>query len=136
MEYSCFFLPFFNPEPAIIEAGQTRKEKVGIGMRKIAVIEDDRVLRQSLAGILKENGYEVCCVEDFAHAEEEVRKAEADLLLLDIYSAGKQMDRRFCGICGKLRNIPVPDAYPAKQGKRNEFMAYELRGGRLHDKTV
>ena len=40
-------------------------------MKKIAVIEDDRVLRQSLAGILKENGYEVCCVEDFAHAEEE-----------------------------------------------------------------
>ncbi|HIX28278.1 MAG TPA: response regulator [Candidatus Blautia stercoravium] len=53
-------------------------------MKKIAVIEDDRVLRQSLAGLLRENGYAVFCVENFACAEEEVKAAEADLLLLDI----------------------------------------------------
>lgn len=34
-------------------------------MKKIAVVEDDLVLREALTGLLEENGYETCVVEDF-----------------------------------------------------------------------
>lgn len=90
-------------------------------MKKIAVIEDDRVLRQSLAGILKENGYEVCCVEDFAHAEEEVRKAEADLLLLDIILPGSNGQEILRNLW-KTSDIPVL-MLTSKTGETDEILA-------------
>lgn len=57
-------------------------------MKKIVVIEDDKTLRRALAGLLEENGYQVFCVEDFLHAEEGIKEAEPDLVLLDIILPG------------------------------------------------
>ena len=45
-------------------------------MKKIAVVEDDKVLRQALDSLLKENGYGTFCL------------AEPDLVLLDILLPG------------------------------------------------
>ncbi len=58
-------------------------------MKKIAVVEDDKVLRQALESLLKENGYETFCLEKFDKAEEELLRAEPDLVLLDIMLPGK-----------------------------------------------
>ena len=57
-------------------------------MKKIAVVEDDKVLRQALESLLKENGYETVCLEKFDKAEDEILCAEPDLVLLDILLPG------------------------------------------------
>ena len=57
-------------------------------MKKIAVVEDEKVLRQALESLLKENGYETVCLEKFDKAEEEILCAEPDLVLLDILLPG------------------------------------------------
>lgn len=57
-------------------------------MKKIAVVEDDKVLRQALESLLKENGYETLCLENFDKAEEEILHADPDLVLLDILLPG------------------------------------------------
>ena len=73
-------------------------------------------------------------MEDFAHAEEEVRKAEADLLLLDIILPGSNGQEILRNL-RKTSDIPVLMLNQQNRGNgRNS--GYELRGGRLHDKTV
>lgn len=57
-------------------------------MKKIAVVEDDKVLRQALDSLLKENGYGIFCLEKFDRTEEEILRAEPDLVLLDILLPG------------------------------------------------
>lgn len=57
-------------------------------MKKIAVVEDDKVLRQALDSLLKENGYGTFCLENFDRTEEEILRAEPDLVLLDILLPG------------------------------------------------
>ena len=57
-------------------------------MKKIAVVEDDRVLRKALKSLLEENGYGTCCLEDFSNAEEEILRARPDMVLLDILLPG------------------------------------------------
>lgn len=57
-------------------------------MKKIAVVEDDLVLREALTGLLVENGYETCVVEDFQRAREVLLAMEPDLVLLDILLPG------------------------------------------------
>ena len=57
-------------------------------MKKIAVVEDDRVLRKALKSLLEENGYETCCLEDFSNVEEEILRAGPDMVLLDILLPG------------------------------------------------
>lgn len=57
-------------------------------MKKIAVVEDDKVLRQALDSLLKENGYGTFCLEKFDRTEEEILHAEPDLVLLDILLPG------------------------------------------------
>lgn len=57
-------------------------------MKKIAVVEDDKVLRQALESLLKENGYEIFCLERFDNVVEEILCADPDLVLLDILLPG------------------------------------------------
>ena len=57
-------------------------------MKKIAVVEDDKVLRQALDSLLKENGYGTFCLEKFDRTEGEILRAEPDLVLLDILLPG------------------------------------------------
>ena len=57
-------------------------------MKKIAVVEDDRSLRTALAGLLQENGYTPCLIQNFMEADREILDAQADLVLLDIILPG------------------------------------------------
>ena len=41
-------------------------------MKKIIVIEDDKVLREALTALLRENGYEVCRIVKFEKTEQQI----------------------------------------------------------------
>ena len=54
-------------------------------MRKILIVEDDKVLNKTLAYNLTADGYEVTSVYSFQDAVERLKKSEFDIALLDIY---------------------------------------------------
>ena len=87
-------------------------------MKKIVVIEDDKTLRRALAGLLEENGYQVFCVEDFLHAEEGIKEAEPDLVLLDIILPGTNGQEI-------LRNLRKTSDLPltSKTGETDEILS-------------
>lgn len=51
---------------------------------RIAVVEDERFMREELAFLFEGEGFEVFCVTDFENAADEILQAQADLVLLDI----------------------------------------------------
>lgn len=53
-------------------------------MYKICIIEDDQTLREELACLLKNAGYETVCLTDFHDITGQLVSTEADLILLDI----------------------------------------------------
>ncbi len=55
-----------------------------VPMKKILVIEDEKIVADELFDLLKNSSYEVFLLEDFKNAKEEVLKRSPDLILLDI----------------------------------------------------
>ena len=55
---------------------------------KVLVVDDQRVLRLSLAGIIEDHRYEVTDVEDGYQAIEAVRATDYDLVFMDIKMPG------------------------------------------------
>ena len=53
-------------------------------MKKILVIEDDNALRDEVATLLRNSGYEASAVTDFSNTLEQMKASDADLILLDI----------------------------------------------------
>jgi DNA-binding response OmpR family regulator len=53
-------------------------------MPRIQIIEDDKALREELAKLLENSGYETTMVTDFSDTLREMQTAHADLILLDI----------------------------------------------------
>lgn len=63
-------------------------------MSKIFIAEDDTVIREQLAELLKNAGYATECLTDFANSLEIIMNSEADLILLDInlpHTNGEQL---------------------------------------------
>ncbi|MCK4739717.1 MAG: sigma-54-dependent Fis family transcriptional regulator [Deltaproteobacteria bacterium] len=56
--------------------------------RSILVVDDEKQIRDSLAGVLTDEGYEVTTVENAEKAAFIVRSASLDLILLDIWMPG------------------------------------------------
>ena len=54
------------------------------GLRKILIVEDDKVLNKTLAYNLTADGYEVTSAYSFQDAVERLKKSEFDIALLDI----------------------------------------------------
>lgn len=71
-------------------------------MYKILIIEDQQKIRTELGELLKRYGYEVAAVKQFENVLEEIKKAEAHLILLDI-------------------NLPVYDGYYICKEVRQEM---------------
>ncbi|MFN3323102.1 MAG: sigma-54-dependent transcriptional regulator [Bryobacteraceae bacterium] len=59
-------------------------------MRKsrILVVDDELGIRQSLCGVLEDEGYEACAVESGEDCLEEIRKRNYEVLLLDVWLPG------------------------------------------------
>lgn len=53
-------------------------------MQKIVIVEDDAVIRAELALLLGNEGYKVFSIEDFFNVPEQIQRAGADLILLDV----------------------------------------------------
>ena len=75
-------------------------------MQKILIIEDDEKLREELETFLNRNGFIATSLKKFDNAVEDILKAKADLLLIDInlpYTDGEY-------ICKEIRrtsNVPI-----------------------------
>ena len=53
-------------------------------MSKIYIVEDDRSIREELAELLRNSGYETEYLTDFSNSKAEILAAGADLILMDI----------------------------------------------------
>ena len=53
-------------------------------MKKIMIVEDDKVIAEELYNLLENSNYEAYILSDFTNAKSEILKAGADLILLDI----------------------------------------------------
>ena len=57
-------------------------------MKKILIIEDDRVLSEELSRLLQSAGYEAVRITEFSDVAAQMHKADANLILLDINLPG------------------------------------------------
>ena len=57
-------------------------------MKKILIIEDDRVLSEELSKLLQSAGYEAARITEFRDVTAQMHNADADLILLDINLPG------------------------------------------------
>lgn len=53
-------------------------------MKKIVIVEDEKMIREELCALLENAGYQPVAVTDFAHTESEILNSGGDLVLLDI----------------------------------------------------
>lgn len=75
-------------------------------MKRILIVEDDTVIRNEIATLLRNNGYEVFAVLDFANVTEEVKKQSPHLLLLDI-NLPLQDGYKICSNIRAFSNVPI-----------------------------
>ena len=60
-------------------------------MKKIVIIEDDKILREELEILLNDSGYQAEILSDFTDAAAQVRQIRPDLVLLDLPSGRIQI---------------------------------------------
>lgn len=75
-------------------------------MYKIIIVEDDKEIREELAILLKNGGYDVFCITDFENVEKQVLEKECHLILLDVNLPA----RSGYEICSKIRaksKVPI-----------------------------
>ena len=75
--------------------------------KQILVVDDDERIRQSLGGILKDEGYEVVDAKDGLQALKQVEGEAPDLVLLDIWMPGMDGMEVLERIKGQIPNLPV-----------------------------
>lgn len=68
---------------------------------RILIIEDEELIREELAILLQNAGYETVCVTDFSDVCGQVRAAAADLILLDVNLPGEDGYR----LCLRIRSF-------------------------------
>ncbi|MFS8977593.1 response regulator transcription factor [Cupriavidus necator] len=57
--------------------------------QRIAVVDDDQSIRETLEGFLESEGYEICCAADADELDRIMRTRPVDLVLLDIRLPGR-----------------------------------------------
>ena len=53
-------------------------------MKKILIVEDEKIIRNELKTLLENSGYEVSAIENFNNTKEDIIKSKVNLVLLDI----------------------------------------------------
>ncbi|MBO4474973.1 MAG: response regulator, partial [Clostridiales bacterium] len=108
-------------------------------MKRIAIVEDEKMVAQELSSMLEKEGYEVSVVDNFSCVTETVLDLRPDLLLLDINLPEKNGFR----ICREVKSksaIPVvvltsrdqlPDEIHALELGADEFITKPYRKERL-----
>ena len=95
-------------------------------MQKIMIVEDDPVIREELALLLENEGYRALPVEQFADVVGEARRAEPDLVLLDLGLPGQDG----FSLCAALRrSIGVPVIFvTSRDSAMDEIRGLSLGG--------
>ncbi len=75
--------------------------------KQILVVDDEERIRQSLNGILKDEGYEVVGSKDGAQALKQLESDPPDLVLLDIWMPGMDGMEVLERMKGQVPNLPV-----------------------------
>ena len=75
--------------------------------KQILVVDDEERIRQSLNGILKDEGYEVLEAKDGAQALKQVETDPPELILLDIWMPGMDGMEVLERVKGQIPNLPV-----------------------------
>ena len=85
-------------------------------MKKIVIIEDDKILREELEILLNDSGYQAEILSDFTDAAAQVRQIRPDLVLLDIILPGAN------GQIREKSDVPVI-MLTSKDGEVEEIMS-------------
>lgn len=75
--------------------------------KQILVVDDEERIRQSLTGVLKDEGYEVAQAKDGAQALKQIETDSPDLVLLDIWMPGMDGMETLEKIKAQIPNLPV-----------------------------
>ena len=81
-------------------------------MSRIVIVEDDPVIREELALLLENEGYQAVAVTDFFDASQQVLEADPDLILLDLGLPG----RDGISLCAKLRKTSRTPSFSSPAG--------------------
>lgn len=85
-------------------------------MKKILIIEDEKIIRNELKSLLENSGYEVLIIEKFDNVKENIKNMKFDLILMDINLPNKNGEILLKEI-RKESNIPI--IYGYEQGRRS-----------------
>lgn len=91
-------------------------------MKKIMIVEDDKVIAEELYNLLKSSNYEAFILTDFKNAKNEILKDKIDLILLDInipFLNGELLLKEI----RKESNIPVI-MVTSKSSETDEVLSY------------
>lgn len=95
-------------------------------MQKIMIIEDDPAIRDELALLLGNEGYQVLLVTEFREVPKQVRDAGVDLILLDLGLPG-QDGFSLCAEIQKSSDVPVIFV-TSRDSSMDELRALSLGG--------
>lgn len=93
-----------------------------VKMQKILIIEDDRTIREELATLLKNEGYQAQIVTDFDSIPEQVRSACPDLVLLDLGLPGSDG----LSLCAAIRKTAPIIVVTSRTSALDELQALNL----------
>lgn len=91
-------------------------------MKKIMIVEDDKVIANELKLLLNSSDYEAVILEDFVNAKDEILSSGADLILLDInipYTNGELLLKEI----RKSSHVPVI-MVTSKETEVDEVISY------------
>ena len=91
-------------------------------MKKIMIVEDDKVIANELLYLLKNSNYDACILENFESSEDEILKSNSDLILLDInipFINGELLLKNI----RKKTNIPII-MVTSKESEADEVISY------------
>lgn len=102
------------------------RTKDGENLAKILIVEDEKSIRDELAILLQNAGYDTEVIEDFADTEAQIQAIMPDLILLDIGLPGQDG----CRICLELRKTSqVPVIFvTSRNTSMDELRALSLGG--------
>ncbi|WP_183570893.1 response regulator transcription factor [Paenibacillus endophyticus] len=93
-------------------------------MLKLAIIEDNEVIREELKAFLLKYGYEVVAPTDFANVPEYIEKEKPDLILLDI-NLPMYDGYHICREVRKKSETPII-VVTSRDGEADELMSMHL----------
>ncbi|MDD6037568.1 MAG: response regulator, partial [bacterium] len=75
-------------------------------MAQIVIVEDEQMIREELAGLLTQAGYEASYLTEFSNAAEEILQKDPDLILMDVNLPGTN-GLMICDQIRKKSQVPI-----------------------------